>query len=160
MLDIIKFRLIVTFFLLLNFVIAQHYDIGHNTNYQHINEVAVNNTTFKEVVYVISTNKKIKKIFNGNNTLLEELVFVDDQLVSGIEYFVDAKFPFLQIPRSFKIENIERVVSNYKNVKFSSSLIKYIPKLKKATFKVRVYKHNESEFYLLNTNTSQELYFK
>ena len=160
MLDIIKFRLIATFFLLLNFVFAQHYDFGYNTNYQHIEEVKVDNNTFKEVAYTISANKKIKKIFNAHDILLEELVFIDDQLCSGIEYFIHAKFPFLKSPRSFKIETIERDLSNYENVKFSSSLVKYMPKLKKATFKVRVYKHNKSEFYLLDTNTRQELYFK
>tara|TARA_Y100001968_G_C19384718_1_gene732257 strand:- start:1154 stop:1636 length:483 start_codon:yes stop_codon:yes gene_type:complete len=160
MLNVIKSQAIVIFFLLLNFAFSQHYDIGYNTDYQYIKEIESNNITKKEILYIINDNKKIKKIFDEKDVLLEELVFVDNQLVSGIEYFTHFKFPFLKKPRSFKIEYIERTVSNYENIKFSSSLVKYMPKLKTATFKTRVYQHNTSEFYLLHINRKYELYFK
>ena len=82
----------------------------------------------------------------------EELVFINGKLSAGIEYYTHTKYPFLEIPRSFEIQNIERIISNYENIKFTSSLIKYMPKLKKATFKLRVYKHKDSEFYILKSN--------
>ena len=156
----LKLNLTLVVILLSQFTYAQHYDIGYNTDYKTIQESPLDTTKFKETIYTISSNKKLKKIFNRDGKLIEELVFINGKLSAGIEYYTHTKYPFLEIPRSFEIQNIERIISNYENIKFTSSLIKYMPKLKKATFKLRVYKHKDSEFYILKSSKGEELYFK
>ena len=160
MLNSPKLNTLLVIIFLSNLAIAQHYDIGYNTDYQNIQESPLDTTKFKEIIYTLSSNKKLKKIFNKEGHLVEELVFINGKLSVGIEYYIHTKYPFLDVPRSFKIENIERIISNYENIKLTSSLIKYMPKLKKAIFQVRVYQHKDSEFYILKSNKGEELYFK
>ena len=78
-------------------------------------------------------------------------MFIDDVLVSGIEYFINPQFPFLKIPRSFQIQEVELEIANYQNIKFTASLIKYLPKMKKAIFKLRVYTDTDSRGFFMRT---------
>ena len=173
-------RVIIYSVFLLSFqvTLSQHYDIGYNTEYQKIMvpymESQVDNTKFKIIDFIINDKKKIKKIFNKcagctdeftcnfpNHKILEELVFIDNVLVSGIEYFIHPKFPFLSIPRHFQIQEIEREVANYQNIKFTASLIKYLPKMQKGIFKVRVYQETDQKsFYILETAQGSKIYFQ
>ncbi|MAQ31787.1 MAG: hypothetical protein CMD26_03530 [Flavobacteriales bacterium] len=147
--------------LLFQIVFSQHYDIGYNTHYKQIVEIQLDDKNFKAVDFIIDDNKKVTKIFNLQNTIIEELVFVDDILVSGVEYFTNPKFPFLKTPRSFIMQTIEQEVANYYNIQFTSSLIKYLPKLKKAVFNVRLYNSTKNNnFYILNTGHGSKIYYK
>ena len=160
MFKIIRLHIIIVFILCPIFLFSQHYDIGYPENYTAIHEFIDDSTQIKKITYTINDRKKIKKIFNSDGRIIEELVFIDDELSSGIEYFTYLQFQFLEKPRTFEMQNIERNVINYENIKMSSSLIQYMPKSKKAIFRVRVYKNNKSEFYILKLNGSEALYYK
>tara|TARA_B000000565_G_C23534990_1_gene281290 strand:- start:35 stop:508 length:474 start_codon:yes stop_codon:yes gene_type:complete len=146
--------------LLFQIVFSQHYDIGYNTDYKQIVEIQLDNKNFKAVDFIIDDNKKVTKIFNLQNTMIEELVFVDNILVSGIEYFTNPKFPFLKTPRSFIMKTIEQEVANYHNIQFTASLVKYLPKLKKAVFNVRLYTSKNNNFYILNIGHGSKIYYQ
>ena len=108
-----------------NFLFSQHYDIGYPENYTAIHEFIDDSTQIKEIIYTINDHKKVKKVFNSDGRIIEDLVFIDDKLTSGTEYFTYLKFQFLETPRTFEMQNIERSVINYENIKLSSSLIQY-----------------------------------
>lgn len=160
MFDIFKLNGLLVLLFVSKFSFSQNYDIGYNTPYITINNTKLDTNQFKETIYTLSDNKEVKKIFNNDGALIEELVFIDGELSAGIEYFTHYKFNFLGIPRHFEVQTVEREISNYENIKFSSSLIQYMPKSKKAVFRVRVYTHDESEFYILKLNRVEKLYFK
>ena len=92
--------------------------------------------------------------------MIEELVFVDNILVSGIEYFTNPKFPFLKTPRSFIVKTIEQEVANYHNMQFTASLVKYLPELKRAVFNVRLYTSKNNNFYILNLGHGSKIYYQ
>ena len=149
------------FLLSCQFTLSQHYDIGYNTEYNTIREINLDSTNYKTIEFSIDNNKKIKKLFTHDQNIIEELVFIDDVLVSGIEYFINPQFPFLKTPRSFQIQEVEREIANYQNIKFTASLIKYLPKMKKGIFKLRVYTDTDStNFYILETNQGEKIYFQ
>ena len=148
------------FIFLPSFMFSQHYDIGYPEQYIDIQILKEDSTHVKEIIYTISDQKKVKKVFNSEGSIIEELVFIDDTLTSGIEYFSHHKFPFLETPRIFEMKNIERNEINYQNIKLTSSLIQYMPNSKKAIFRVRVYQNNKSKFYILKLNHSEKLYYK
>ena len=141
-------------------VFSQHYDFGYSTEYKTIISGELDSTNLKIIEFVLSDNKKIKRIFNQKDKLLEELVFINDSLVSGVEYFRHPTFSFLDNPRTFQIQEVEKELANYQNIKFTASLIKYLPKLKKGIFKVRVYhSNNNTSFYILETSQGSKIYF-
>ena len=160
MVDIMRLPIITLFIFFPLHIFSQHYDIGYPEQYVDIQEFNDDSTQITEITYTIDSKKKVKKIFNSDGKIIEELVFIDDKLSSGIEHFTYLKFQFLETPRTFEMQNIERNVINYENIKLSSSLIQYMPKSKKAIFRVRVYKNNNSDFYILKLNDSEELYYK
>tara|TARA_B100000427_G_scaffold101291_1_gene83530 strand:- start:1297 stop:1779 length:483 start_codon:yes stop_codon:yes gene_type:complete len=160
MVKIISLHIITVFILFPNFLFSQHYDIGYPENYIAIHEFIDDSNQTKEITYIINDHKKVTKVFNSDGRIIEDLVFIDGELTSGTEYFTYLQFQFLETPRTFEMQNIERSVINYENIKLSSSLIQYMPKSKKAIFRVRVYQNNKSEFYILKLNGSEELYYK
>jgi len=142
------------------FSLCQYYDIGYNTNYTLIQNLNFSDTKSNIVEFQLNSNKVIKKVFNQNQELVEELVFIDQILISGVEYFINKEFPFLDTPRNFIIKELEHVVSDYKNIKFSPSLIKYLPNFQKGVFRVRLYTLNDQTFYILNTGFGNKIYFQ
>jgi hypothetical protein len=112
-----------------------------------------------KTVLDLEPKKELKRVFNNEGELMEELVFIDGELVSGIEYFINSDFPFLQVPRSFKIEQLIHVFTDYKNTYTSSSLVKYERDTQSDWITVRLYNNQIQDFYILNT-TTPKLYFK
>ena len=159
-------------FFLVGFVFAQHYDYGQGMEYftppnleidtiifRDSTELQYSNTVTKEIIYSVNTNKTIKKTFNRHGNLIEELVFLNKELIAGIEYFSNPIFPFLKSPRSFVIRTIEHNELNYENIKSNAGLIEYLPQSKKAIFRLRIYTNNKQEFYILNTNRGDKIYY-
>ena len=139
---------------------SQHLDFGYNTNYSSITSLQCLDTTYTVIDFIIGDKKRITKVFNQDQALIEELVLVDDSLVSGVEYFQNKEFPFLQSPRSFVTTELEHTVLDYDNIKLSPFLIEYFPKLKKGIFRVRLYNHKDREFFILNLGGTNKIYFK
>ena len=152
--------LIIIFFGFQGVVFSQHYDTGFKTQYVGIEKENAVNGKLKEWVLTINAEKKIKKIFNTDGSLREDLVFINDVMTSGIEYFENESFPFLKSPRKFQVKEIEKNIINYENVKFSESLIKYLPQVKRGVFKVRVYSNQGKAFYILKIGGENKLYFE
>ena len=113
----------------------------------------------KEITYNIDANKEIKKIFNTQGQLVEDLVFINSKLSSGIEYFINPSFPFLKSPRSFYMKTIDHKEVNYENIKSNTGLIEYLPQSKIAVIRVRMYINNTQEFYILNTAQGRKIYY-
>ena len=88
------------------------------------------------------------------------MVFINGVMTSGVEYFENETFPFLKSPRKFQVKEIEKNIINYENVKFSESLIKYLPQFKRGVFKVRVYSNQGKTFYVLKIGGEDKLYFE
>ena len=95
---------------------AQYYDVGHNTNYFNISNLDSSKYRIIKTVFNVDPSKETKRVFNANGKLMEELVFVNSVLVSGIEYFTHPYFSFLPIPRHFKIEEVKHKFSDYENI--------------------------------------------
>ena len=156
-----KFKYKIFYFILFSCQLSfsQYYDVGYNTDYFSIQNLNFSDTTSSFQEFRLSLDKNVKKVFNKEYQLLEDLVFINQILVSGVEYFVNLEFPFLDIPRNFEIKEVEHDILNYENVQFSESLVKYLPKFNKAVFRVRLYVHNEKHFYILNTGLGNKMYF-
>lgn len=151
---------VIIFFLCSTAVYSQHYDIGHNTNYFGIHNIDSSKYRVIKTVFNVDPEKEIKRIFNNDGALMEELVFVDGKLSSGIEYFIHPHFPFLEIPRSFQIEDVTHRFSNYKNMNTTSSLVKYQMQYEGDVITVRVYNNQIQDFYIIDTDQGYKLYFK
>ena len=48
----------------------------------------------------------------------------------------------------------------YHNIQFTASLVKYLPKLKKAVFNVRLYTSKKNNFYILNLGHGSKIYYQ
>ena len=140
---------------------AQYYDVGHNTNYFNISNLDSSKYRIIKTVFNVDPSKETKRVFNANGELMEELVFVNSILVSGIEYFTHPYFSFLPIPRNFKIEEVKHKFSDYENINTSSSLVKYmIRDTLSESINVRIYNNQIQDFYILDGPQGYNLYFK
>ena len=138
---------------------AQHYDIGHDTDYLEItNQHMLNNNL--RILFTLSHGKTIQKVFNSDFALIEELVFMEGELVAGIEYFPHPIFPFLETPRSFSVQNIaqldfnqdlikKKYILNIKNLA-SLQMSEDFRQVKYETFYTRVYKQDDNRFFIHN----------
>jgi len=160
MIKVYKFiNVTIFFFLFSTYAFSQYYDIGYSPDYFGIYNLDSSKYRIIKTVLDLEPTKELKRVFNNDGELMEELVFVDGDLVSGIEYFINSDFPFLQVPRSFKIEQITHVFKDYKNTHTSSSLVKYERDNQSDWITVRLYNNQIQDFYILNTMTPK-LYFK
>mgnify|MGYP001169133681 CR=1 FL=1 len=140
---------------------AQYYDVGYNTNYFNISNLDSSKYRIIKTVFNVDPSKETKRVFNANGELMEELVFVNSVLVSGIEYFTHPYFSFLSIPRHFKIEEVKHKFSDYENINTSSSLVKYmIRDTLSESINVRMYNNQIQDFYILDGPQGYNLYFK
>ncbi len=139
---------------------SQYYDVGYSTNYLGIYEFKSSEKNFKEKILKIDPIKTIKRVFDADGILVEELIFINGELVSGVEYFINPSFPFLKVPRDFKMEHIRHKISRYSKIKFTSSLTSYIPKDEEHLFRVRVYNNKGQDFFILNKFETPKLYYK
>ena len=161
MIKMVKFFNIIILFFFYTFASAQYYDVGYNTNYFDISNLDSSKYRIIKTVFDVDPRKETKRIFNDNGKLMEELVFVNSALVSGIEYFTHPYFPFLQVPRSFKVEEVTHRVLDYENINASSSLVKYMIKdTLSEIINVRIYNNQIQDFYILGTSQGYNLYFK
>ena len=81
--------------------------------------------------------------------------------MGGIEYFIHAKFPFLDVPRSFEIQEIRHVLSNYKNINITSSILSYSAEKEELVLSSRVYHNSKGkEFYILKVSGTDKIFFK
>ena len=74
MFKIISLHIILVFILSPNFLFSQHYDIGYPENYTAIHEFIDDSTQIKEITYTINDHKKVKKVFNSDGRIIEDLV--------------------------------------------------------------------------------------
>ena len=153
-------------FFSVGFVCAQHYDYGQQVQYFKTPNLVLDtiifrdsthsqysNSVTKEIIYSVNANKTIKKTFNHHGNLIEELVFLNKELVSGIEYFINPTFPFLKSPRSFVMRTIEHNEVSYENIKSNIGLIEYVPQSKIAILRLRIYTNNKRKILAGITHT-------
>ena len=157
----IKFINIWILLLFCTYSYGQYYDVGHNTHYFNIANLDSSKYRIIKTVFDADPLKETKRIFNYDGELMEELVYLNSTLISGIEYFIHPNFPFLQVPRIFKVEEVIHKSLDYENTNISSSLVKYdvrdtAPKI----MTVRVYNNNIQDFYILNGDKGYSIYFK
>tara|TARA_B100000902_G_C26917668_1_gene720097 strand:- start:327 stop:728 length:402 start_codon:yes stop_codon:yes gene_type:complete len=115
---------------------AQNFYTGDNLNYDKIDiEYFLNGKINKHTTY-LTTNKKIVKLFSSDGAINEELIIINDSIVSGIEYFTNELLPFLPSPRSFHMG----LVGDKSHV--------------------RLYRIKNQFFYILNRNGQQKIFFK
>ena len=151
------------FFFLSTCAFSQYYDTGYNTNYFGIYNLNASKYRIIKTALNLNPHKKIKRVFNDNGELIEELIFINEKLVSGIEYFVNSKFPFLKVPRSFKVEKviINHNMSKYYCTQITSSLTKYLPESQEISLKRRIYNQEGQDFYIIDITAGfSKLYFK
>ena len=140
---------------------AQYYDVGHNTNYFNIAHLDSSKYRIIKTVFNVDPLKETKRIFNTAGELMEELVFVNRKLVSGVEYYFHPDFPFLQVPRDFQVEEVIHRTLDYENINMSSSLVKYqVKDTLLQIVNVRVYNNKIQDFYILDSPQGSKLYFK
>ena len=156
-------NLLLIFSLFSTHLFSQYFDIGHDQNFFKISDL--NTSKYRVIKTVVDFNSEhdVKRVFNNQGELIEELVYVNGNLSSGIEYFQDSDFPFLQIPRDFVIQDVEinHNMSQYFYQKVNSSLTKYTPESQFLVVPLRVYMHDEQEFYILSIgNGKRKLFFK
>ena len=160
MITLSKFiNITIFFFFFSTYAFPQYYDIGYSPDYFGIYNLDSSKYRIIKTVLDLEPKKELKRVFNNDGKLMEELVFIDGKLVSGIEYFINPDFPFLQVPRSFKIEQIAHVFKDYKNINTTSSLVQYERENYQDLVTVRLYNNQIQDFYILNT-TAPKLYFK
>ena len=162
MLNYCKISILIFFSIFLQKIgFSQHYDIGYNTDYLNIYSPNSFDLTYRSTIFTLEPKKKIKKVFSETGELLEELVFLNGVLVGGIEYFIHSKFPFLDAPRRFHVEDIVHNLATYKNMAITSSTVRYVPDFQNTTLKVRVYNNGLQSFYIVNTDLQgRKLFFK
>ena len=168
MINFFKFiNVTLLFFFFSTCAFSQHYDIGYNTNYFSICNLNASKYRIINTALNLNPHKTIKRVFNDNGELMEELIFINGKLVSGIEYFINSKFPFLKVPRSFKVEDltINHNMSKYYYKQITSSLVKYLPESKEIALTQRIYNQDGKDFYIMDITdgfgkTVSKLYFK
>ncbi|MBF25876.1 MAG: hypothetical protein CMP49_05105 [Flavobacteriales bacterium] len=156
-------NLFLIFFLISSNLFSQYFDIGYDQNFFNISDLNASKYRIIKTVVDFHPEKDVKRVFNNKGELIEELVYINGNLSSGIEYFKDLDFPFLQVPRDFVVQDIEvnHNMAQYFYKKVNSSLTKYIPEAQIALFKLRVYNYDNQEFYILNIgNGRRKLFFK
>ena len=113
------------------------------------------------ILFTLSHGKTIQKVFNSDSELIEELVFMEGELMAGIEYFSHPNFPFLETPRSFSVQNIAQLDFNHDLIKkkYILNIQNQAPPLqmsedfrqvKYETFYTRVYTQDGNMFFIHN----------